>query len=225
MAVTLVGVTTGSAEFATVTLSSHASTQVGDLLVAICFRDEGYVTSSWTGNPFTKLGGLDAGTSATTGGRVEVWTGTAAAAGATSYSYVDSNSNSTGTVHLFVLRGAGTPTMATQNNTTSSTSSAAPSVGAGTLDFLICGWDARSGGAARTWTVPAGMTTAGQINPTGTYIVTFAASQAAVAAGAKTATLNTASTSLAVAVQVPALAVSTTSPFPPNRRARPNYRR
>lgn len=224
MAVSVVGVTTGSAQFATVTLSSHASTLTGDSLVAVCFRDEGYVTSSWTGTPFTKLGGLDAGTSATTGGRTEVWTGTASADGATSYSYVDSNNNSTGTVHLFTLRGAGTPTMATQNNTTSSTSSAAPSVGSGTLDLLLCGWDARSQGSARTWTVPGGMTTAGQINPTGTYIVTVAAYQLSVAAGTKTATLNTASTSLSVAVQVPSAASSALA-LPPQRRARPNYRR
>jgi len=146
--VSFIGVTTGSAEFATVTLSSHASTLAGDTLIAVCFRDEGYATASWTGTPFTRLGGLDAGTSATTGGRVEVWTGTAAANGATSYSYVDSGNNSTGTVHLFTLRGVGTPTMATANNTTSSTSSAAPSVGSGTLAHLICAWDARSAGAA-----------------------------------------------------------------------------
>lgn len=200
-----IGVTSAKHASATVAISTHASTAIGDLLVAVCFRDEGFATDAWTGTPFTLLGELNAGTVQTTGGRVQVWTRTATAAGATAYSYTDSSNNSTGLVWMYTIRDAGTPTMATQNNTGSSTSTATASVGSGTLDHLICGWSVRGSTApTNTTTVPGTMTSAGQLQD---YIGGNTGYQTSIAAGAKTATLGSAATSLTVAVQIPSTLV------------------
>ena len=211
MAVSFVGVTTASSPNTTVTLSTHANTQVGDIIIALCVRDEGYATASWTGNPFTLLRTLDAGTSTSTGGRIQIWARQATVAGATSYSYVDSGNNSTGLVHLVVVRGAVMPTAtntAAQSNATSTTP-ASPAVGSGTLDMLITAFGTRANGAARTFGVGAsGLTSLGQVTDSSGYYSSFAAYGLGVAAGAKSHSLSPTTTTRAAAIYLVASAAA-----------------
>lgn len=223
-------VATASHDTGTITCNKPTGTAVGDLLLAIVFRDESTGAMAAAGATFATLasGTLDAGTSPTTGGRTRVYTRTADGSEPSSFTFTEASGNSAGTVHLFAITGGGTPVAATQNDTTSDTSMVAPTIASpGTDPLLICGWDARCESTARTLTIPGGMTTAGQINPPLNYILTLAAYEQLTGSGAtgtRTATVSAAETSLGVSVAVPSIA-STTIARPPQRRNRPIYRR
>lgn len=216
MAITVVGVTTGADSFGTVTLSSHANTISGDQVIAICSRDEGYGTNAWTGNPFgaSPLQDQQAGHTAGTGGRLQIWGLTTASNGATSYSYTESTNNSTGVVHLITVRGANTAVAANganQNNASSGTPTS-PSVGTGTLDLLICGWGALANNSLRTWGVASsGLTTLGEFHDSTDYYSQFAAYGLAIAAGSKTISLSPAAGSRAAAIYLTATASASTA--------------
>lgn len=223
-------VATASHDTGTITCNKPAGTAVGDLLLAIVFRDEATGAMAVAGATFSTLasGTLDAGTGATTGGRIRVYTRTVDGSEPSSFTFTEASGNSTGTVHLFAITGGGTPVAATQNDTTSDVNMVAPTIASpGTDALLICAWDARCESTARTLTVPGSMSSAGQINPPANYIITIAGYEqltGSAATGTRTATVSAAETSLGVSVAVPSLPSSSIA-LPPQRRARPNYRR
>jgi hypothetical protein len=204
-------VSTGSSEFSNVTVNKPTGAVTGDRLVAICFRDEGHGTNAWTGATFTKVGELNV----TGRGLCQVWERTVVGGEVASYVYTEPTGNSTGTVHLFAIQDVD-PSMVTvaafAQSATATASIPAPSILAasytGTDPLLLCGFDAWSEGVARTFTTttPTGMTTRGQINPTNTYIVTYAASlglTGQVATGSRTATVSAVEPYISCSVVIP----------------------
>jgi hypothetical protein len=200
VAISLVGITTGSHSSGTITLSTHANTQVGDLVLAFCQRDEGYGTAAWTGNPFTLLRDVTASGQ----GHGQLWLRVATAAGATSYSYTDTNAgNTAGTVHLVVVRGAQTPDASNTAGAAnaSSNSPTSPTVGSGTLAMLICGWGALRNYSTLTWGVASsGLTSGGTVQDPDGYWSGFVGYATGIAAGSKTVSLSTARTTRALSI-------------------------
>ena len=217
----------GTASVGNITVTAPAGVADGDFLVAIAWSDDGLVQvtapAGWAAAaPVQSVSGVGVGkvwtkTAASEPGS-EVWTG---------------GGNSTSIVFVMAFTGASGidvgPTFA--NGTTASTTRTAPTISPiGADSILVVSFASLVNNAgADAYTTPTNMTERHDVGDAASpYYSAALDTQVLVAAGATGTRVSTATRSAkwqAVSLAVKSAPVSTSLAMPPQRRARPNYRR
>jgi hypothetical protein len=219
---------------ATVALATTAATQVGDLFVMICGRDDssggsaGLLTPTGGGGTWTLQATADPSPGATGVPHMKVWTQPCSTAGAQTLTANQTTAQAALHAHLFVLSGVGAAfaVAATGGSATASLSHVCPAVAPnGLADLLICAAASGFEAGPINYTPPSGMAGDTETDQ-GTFSTMRAFSVGLTAAGTtgtKTATASVSSKYASVSLAITGVGPAPLQGTPPGRLA-PNAR-